>query len=403
VGAAELRAHTSRASLWVVLSDRVYDVTAFQFDHPGGKRVLLEHAGTDATRPFVSLHSPKAYAMLERLCVGVYDAEAPTLAAAAEPAPAPAAAPGGALELEPPSRAPSTSVRALSEQLPPGDNALPSRACAHADGAETGASSSSAAFSYAESDVDAALGHALSESPAAAAPVAPPPPTQTVGGGAPAIARDQSLVGGRIGAWIDSLTQTVGPARLSAPRAAAADVSSTDEGDKTASPSDDAGSGCPHPLSTAARSSGTRCPYARELAPPPGEGEPTAPYTSPLSVDPPSSAPQTAEPARPPFRSYSEASNLGGLGGGTGTGAMAGGSGGSGGTGLLGDGRSAAVLALTGGMRTEAEASVPLWTVGARGFLPVRDPLVDLPGGERARCVHNCAMRLIACLHLCLC
>ncbi|KAJ1622219.1 cytochrome b5-like heme/steroid binding domain-containing protein, partial [Pavlovales sp. CCMP2436] len=59
VGTAELRAHTSRASLWLVLNGHVYDVSSFQFDHPGGKRVLLEHAGTDATQPFVSLHSPK--------------------------------------------------------------------------------------------------------------------------------------------------------------------------------------------------------------------------------------------------------------------------------------------------------------------------------------------------------
>lgn len=49
VSYAELQRHTSRSSLWVLISGVVYDVTSLFDSHPGGTGPLLRYAGKDAT------------------------------------------------------------------------------------------------------------------------------------------------------------------------------------------------------------------------------------------------------------------------------------------------------------------------------------------------------------------
>ena len=53
---SELAQHASAASLYIAIHGKVYDVTAFAVDHPGGKNILLKHAGTDATAQFDMFH-----------------------------------------------------------------------------------------------------------------------------------------------------------------------------------------------------------------------------------------------------------------------------------------------------------------------------------------------------------
>lgn len=53
----EVRGHTRREDCWVVLFGQVLNVTAFLAQHPGGEKVLLDVAGTDATETFLSIHS----------------------------------------------------------------------------------------------------------------------------------------------------------------------------------------------------------------------------------------------------------------------------------------------------------------------------------------------------------
>jgi len=54
----EVATHNSKASCWVILNDRVLDVTEFLGDHPGGELAILTFAGKDATEEFDMIHPP---------------------------------------------------------------------------------------------------------------------------------------------------------------------------------------------------------------------------------------------------------------------------------------------------------------------------------------------------------
>ncbi|NWZ28275.1 CYB5B protein, partial [Asarcornis scutulata] len=56
---------------WLVIHGRVYDVTRFLEEHPGGEEVLLEQAGKDATESFEDVgHSTDAREMLKQYYIG---------------------------------------------------------------------------------------------------------------------------------------------------------------------------------------------------------------------------------------------------------------------------------------------------------------------------------------------
>ena len=46
--AQEIAEHNKDADCWIVIHDKVYDVTKFLSDHPGGPESMLEFRGRDA-------------------------------------------------------------------------------------------------------------------------------------------------------------------------------------------------------------------------------------------------------------------------------------------------------------------------------------------------------------------
>lgn len=48
------------SSCWVIIANKVYDVTDFLPDHPGGRKVILQYAGRDATSVYEPIHPPDA-------------------------------------------------------------------------------------------------------------------------------------------------------------------------------------------------------------------------------------------------------------------------------------------------------------------------------------------------------
>ncbi|XP_078447474.1 uncharacterized protein LOC144716245 isoform X2 [Wolffia australiana] len=78
--ASEIALHSSKKDCWLVVDGKVYDVTGFLEDHPGGEEVLLYASGTgDATQSFEDVgHSSSAKSMMNRYLIGNvegYDAD----------------------------------------------------------------------------------------------------------------------------------------------------------------------------------------------------------------------------------------------------------------------------------------------------------------------------------------
>ncbi|KAK6937646.1 Cytochrome b5-like heme/steroid binding domain [Dillenia turbinata] len=71
---AEVSEHNSRKDCWLIIDGKVYDVTKFLDDHPGGDEVLISSTGKDATDDFEDVgHSTSARAMLDEYHVGNID------------------------------------------------------------------------------------------------------------------------------------------------------------------------------------------------------------------------------------------------------------------------------------------------------------------------------------------
>jgi L-lactate dehydrogenase (cytochrome) len=71
----EVERHHTPDDCWVVLNGRVYDLSSFQKQHPGGSKIITDHAGKDVSNLFNAVH-PKD--IVQRLltpeaCLGVLD------------------------------------------------------------------------------------------------------------------------------------------------------------------------------------------------------------------------------------------------------------------------------------------------------------------------------------------
>ncbi|KAK1289793.1 hypothetical protein QJS10_CPB18g00682 [Acorus calamus] len=67
--------HNTSKDCWLIINGKVYDVTKFLEDHPGGDDVLLSATGKDATDDFEDVgHSTSAREMMDGFYVGEIDA-----------------------------------------------------------------------------------------------------------------------------------------------------------------------------------------------------------------------------------------------------------------------------------------------------------------------------------------
>lgn len=67
----EVASHCTIESCWMVVFDKVYDLTDFIEYHPGGYEICMEYAGTDATNAFNEKpHTIEAVDMLEKYLIG---------------------------------------------------------------------------------------------------------------------------------------------------------------------------------------------------------------------------------------------------------------------------------------------------------------------------------------------
>ncbi|KAJ3093677.1 fatty acid alpha-hydroxylase, partial [Physocladia obscura] len=75
--AEQVEEHRTAKSVWITFKGKVYDVTEFIADHPGGADLILQHGGTDCEEILGDedshTHSSVAYELLEDYCIGRLD------------------------------------------------------------------------------------------------------------------------------------------------------------------------------------------------------------------------------------------------------------------------------------------------------------------------------------------
>jgi predicted heme/steroid binding protein len=67
----EVAQHNKAGDCWIVIDNKVFDVSNFLKEHPGGSKVVLKLAGKDATKEFKQLHAPDVLTKYApQLCIG---------------------------------------------------------------------------------------------------------------------------------------------------------------------------------------------------------------------------------------------------------------------------------------------------------------------------------------------
>ncbi|KAK5126789.1 hypothetical protein LTR85_009723 [Meristemomyces frigidus] len=75
--ASDVASHNKPDNLWIIVDDDVYDLTKFQEEHPGGKKIIQRVAGKDASKQFWKYHNESILKKYQKqLQVGSLDSKA---------------------------------------------------------------------------------------------------------------------------------------------------------------------------------------------------------------------------------------------------------------------------------------------------------------------------------------
>ena len=67
----EVALHNSEKDCWIIIHNKVYEVTRYLNDHPGGVEIVTDLAGKDATADYDGVgHTQEAHEILERFYIG---------------------------------------------------------------------------------------------------------------------------------------------------------------------------------------------------------------------------------------------------------------------------------------------------------------------------------------------
>lgn len=68
---SQVQKHNKREDAWIILRGKVFSITSFLAEHPGGENILLRYAGADATQAFQDVgHSDLALKLLKDFEIG---------------------------------------------------------------------------------------------------------------------------------------------------------------------------------------------------------------------------------------------------------------------------------------------------------------------------------------------
>nr|UTK45974.1 b5-E [Tripterygium wilfordii] len=66
----EVSLHNKRNDCWITIKDKVYDITSYVEEHPGGDAILT-HAGDDSTEGFYGpQHATRVFDMIDDFYIG---------------------------------------------------------------------------------------------------------------------------------------------------------------------------------------------------------------------------------------------------------------------------------------------------------------------------------------------
>ncbi|CAK9137048.1 unnamed protein product [Ilex paraguariensis] len=70
---AEVSLHNKRTDCWIIIKEKVYDVTSYVEEHPGGDAILA-HAGDDSTEGFFGpQHATRVFDLIDDFYIGELD------------------------------------------------------------------------------------------------------------------------------------------------------------------------------------------------------------------------------------------------------------------------------------------------------------------------------------------